>query len=261
MGERTKYDDGTFSWADLATTDPDGAKSFYTGLFGWECEDIPVEGGTYTMCRLDGKDVAAIAGQREEERAQNVPPHWNNYVTANDLDARAPKVAELGGNLMIPPFDVMDVGRMAVAVDPTGAVFMLWQPKSSIGAELVNAAGALSWTELATTNMDAARKFYEGLFGWTYEDLDLNGAGTYSIIQNGDKSNGGIRALSPQEHGIPPNWTPYFGVVSSDETSSRVEELGGKVLMPTMRVPAGAFTVLADPQGAVFQIFEGDFDD
>ena len=261
MGERTKHEDGTFSWADLATTDPDGAKAFYAGLFEWECEDIPVEGGTYTMCRLDGKNVAAISGQREEERAQNVPPHWNNYVTVHDLDARAPKVTELNGNLMITPFDVMDVGRMAVAADPTGAVFMLWEPKSSIGAELVNAPGALAWNELGTNDVDAAKKFYEGLFGWTYDEMEMNGAGTYSIIRNGDTSNGGIRGLSPQEEGIPPNWTPYFGVVSSDETAARVGELGGKVLMPTMRVPAGAFTVLADPQGAVFQIFEGDFDD
>jgi predicted enzyme related to lactoylglutathione lyase len=261
MGERTKYNDGTFSWADLSTTDPEAAKGFYAGLFGWETEDIPAEGGIYTMCRLDGKDVAAIAGQRDEERAQNVPPHWNNYVTVHNLDARASKVGELGGNLMMPPFDVMDVGRMAVAADPMGAFFMLWEPKASIGAGLVNAPGALAWNELATSDVDAAKKFYEGLFGWTYEDIDMNGAGTYSIIRNGDRSNGGIRAQSENEQGMPSYWVPYFGVVSSDEASSRAGELGGRVLMPTMRVPAGAFTVLADPQGAVFLSFEGDFDD
>ena len=261
MGERTEYADGSFSWADLATTDPDGAKAFYAGLFGWEPEDIPVDGGTYTMCRIEGKDVAAIAGQREEERSQGVPPHWNNYVTASDIDERAPRVAELGGTLMLPPFDVMGAGRMAVAADPTGAFFMLWQAKDSIGAELVNAPGTLSWNELGTSDVDAAKKFYEGLFGWTYEELDIPEGGTYSIIRNGDRSNGGIRALSENEKGMPSYWTPYFGVDSSDETSSRVGELGGRVLMPTMRVPAGAFTVLADPQGAVFQIFEGDFDD
>jgi uncharacterized protein len=261
MGERTKHEDGTFSWADLATTDPDGAKAFYAGLFGWECEDIPVEGGTYTMCRLDGKDVAAISGQREEERAQNIPPHWNTYVTVHDLDARAPKVTELNGNLMIPPFDVMDVGRMAVAVDPTGAVFMLWEPKSSIGAELVNAPGALSWNELATTDVPTAKKFYEGLFGWTYEDFEMDGGLSYSMIKNGDRRNGGIRSQAPQEQGMPASWVIYFGAVSSDESSAKAKELGGQVIMPTTRIPAGAFAVIADPQGAVFLVFEGDFDD
>jgi predicted enzyme related to lactoylglutathione lyase len=262
MGERTKYESGTFSWADLATTDPDGAKSFYAGLFGWECEDLPVgEGGTYTMCRLDGKNVAALSGQRDEDRAQGVPPHWNNYVTVDDLDERASRVAELNGNLMMPPFDVMDVGRMAVATDPPGAVFMLWEPRSNIGAEVVNAPGALSWNELATTDVEAAKKFYEGLFGWTYEDMDMNGAGTYTIIRNGDRSNGGIRAQGPDEEGIPPNWLPYFGAVSVDESTGRANKLGGRVIVPTMRVPAGAFAGIADPQGAAFSLFEGDFDD
>ena len=137
MGERTSYESGTFSWADLATTDPTGAKAFYAGLFGWECEDLPVgEGGTYTMCRLDGKNVAALSGQRDEERAQGVPPHWNNYVTVHDLDERAARIAELNGSLMMPPFDVMDAGRMAVATDPTGG------DVDAVGAEEQHRCGA-----------------------------------------------------------------------------------------------------------------------
>ena len=96
MGERTSYESGTFSWADLATTDPAGAKAFYAGLFGWEFDDMPFGGGgTYTMCRIDGKHVAALSGQRDEERDQGVPPHWNNYVTVHDIDARAARVTEL----------------------------------------------------------------------------------------------------------------------------------------------------------------------
>ena len=262
MGERTSYESGTFSWADLATTDPAGAKAFYAGLFGWEYDDMPVGGGgTYTMCRVDGKHVAALSGQRDEERDQGVPPHWNNYVTVHDIDARAPRIAELNGNLMMPPFDVMDAGRMAVATDPTGAVFMLWEPKNHIGAGLVNAPGALSWNELATTDVATAKQFYESLFGWTYEEIDMNGAGTYTIIRNGDRSNGGIRAQGPQEQGVPPNWMPYFGAVSCEESAARAAEVGGRVIVPTMRVPAGAFAAVADPQGAVFSIFEGDFDD
>jgi predicted enzyme related to lactoylglutathione lyase len=262
MGERTKHDDGIFSWADLSTTDPDGAKAFYSGLFGWECEDTPVDGGgTYTMCRVDGKNVAAIASQREEERAQNVPPHWNNYITTSDVDARAAKVSELNGNLMMPPFDVMDVGRMAVAADPTGAVFMLWQPKSNIGAQLVNAPGALAWNELATPDVDAAKNFYGGLLGWTYDDMEMDGGMAYSIIKNGDRQNGGIRSQAPPEQGMPAFWVPYFGVVSSDESSAKADELGGQVIMPTQRIPPGAFAVIGDPQGAAFLLFEGEFDD
>jgi uncharacterized protein len=262
MGERTRYESGTFSWVDLATTDQDGAKAFYAGLFGWEYDDQPIgDGATYTLCRFDGRDVAAITTQSDQERGQGVPPHWNSYITVHDLDARAPRVAELNGNLIIPPFDVLDAGRMALAADPTGAVFAMWKPKNHIGATLVNVPGAPTWNELGTKDVETAKQFYADLFGWSYEDLDMNGAGTYSIIRTGDRRNGGIRPQTPQEEGIPPNWLVYFAAVSVEESAATANELGGNVLVPTMRVPAGAFTVVADPQGAVFALFEGDFDD
>ncbi len=262
MGERTSYEMGTFSWVDLATTDQEGAKAFYAGLFGWEYQDNPIgEGATYTMCRLDGKDVAAISGQSEQEREQGVPPHWNSYITAHDLDERAARVPELNGALVLPPFDVLDAGRMAIASDPTGAFFAMWQPKSHIGAGLVNVPGALTWNELATADVDTAKQFYAELFGWTYEDIEMDGQVVYSMIHNGDQRNGGIRPLAPPEAGTPPFWLVYFAAQSSDESAAQADKLGGRVLVPTMEVGAGKFTVIADPQGAVFALFEGDFDD
>jgi uncharacterized protein len=261
MGERTAYDSGTFSWADLSTTDTGGAKAFYAGLFGWECEDVPTGGaGVYTMCRMRGKNVGALSGQSDQERSQGVPPHWNSYVTVHDLEERAPRVTDLNGNLIMPPFDVMDVGRMALAADPAGAVFAMWEPKSSIGAEIVNEPGALTWNELATSDMAAAKEFYGALFDWTFEDIE-GGPLPYAIVKNGGRSNGGIRAQGDQEKGIPANWVPYFAAVSCDESAARATELGGRVVVPTTRVPAGAFAGVMDPQGAVFSLFEGDFDD
>jgi predicted enzyme related to lactoylglutathione lyase len=165
MGERTSYEPGTFSWVDLGTADPDGAKAFYAGVFGWEFEDMPAgDRGTYTMCRLDGKDVCAIARQSEQEREQGVPAHWSNYVTVDDIDTRAPRIGELNGQLIMPPFDVLEAGRMALASDPTGAVFAMWEPRSHIGARLVNAPGALNWNELATGDIGAYFSLFEGEF-------------------------------------------------------------------------------------------------
>jgi predicted enzyme related to lactoylglutathione lyase len=262
VGERTGYEAGTFSWVDLSTTDPDRAKPFYAGLFGWEFEDMPAgEGMTYTFCRLDGKDACALSAQMDQEREQGVPPHWNSYVTVPDLDARTQRVAELGGNVVMPPFGVLDAGRMALAADPTGAFFMMWEPKSHIGAAVVNVPGAFTWNELGTTDTETAKRFYADLFGWTYDEIDMDGQGTYSIVQNGERRNGGIRAQTPQEQGVPPNWLVYFGAASVEESAAQAKELNGNVLVPTMRVPAGAFSVVADPQGAVFGLFEGEFDD
>src|SRR5205823_1781786 len=233
-------------------------KAFYAGLFGWDFEDVPVgEAGTYTMCRLDRKDVCAIAGQNQQERDQGVPPHWNNYVTVDDVDACAPRIAELNGNLIMPPFDVLQAGRMALGSDPTGAVLALWEPRDHIGAALVNVPGALTWTELATADIGAARQFYADLFGWTYEDVEGSPI-PYAIIRNGDRSNGGIRAQGDAEEGMPSYWAPYFAVASCDESSAKAVELGGRVVVPTTRVPAGAFAGVSDPQGAYFAIFEGE---
>src|SRR5579863_10304413 len=157
MAERTQYTPGTFSWADLSTSDQDGAKAFYTALFGWDVQDNPVPGdGVYSMMLVGDKPVAAISAQPEQQREAGVPPMWNSYVTVEDADATAARAGELGGNVHAPPFDVMDVGRMAVIADPQGAFFEVWQPKLHIGANLVNGPGLLSWNELHTNDLDGA---------------------------------------------------------------------------------------------------------
>ena len=262
MGERTKYEPGTFSWVDLATPDPEGAKRFYGRLFGWEAEDVPTgETGVYTMCRVGGSNVAAMMQQGDEEREQGIPPHWNNYVTVANVDDSAAKAAELGGTVVAPPFDVMDVGRMAVIQDPTGAFLMLWEARSSIGAELVNEPGCLTWNDLNTNDPERAFEFYSGLFGWSEEQMRGSDGGVdYRVVRNGDRTNGGIMQ-SPVE-GVPSHWLPYFAVDSVDRTIETAESEGGTKHAGPMDVPnGGRIAVLADPQGAAFAIYEGEFDD
>src|SRR5215216_4226630 len=172
MGERTSHAPGTISWTDLATNDQEAAKAFYGALFGWEFEDMPAgEGVVYSMAPLNGKYAAAVSPQQEAEAAQGVPPHWNIYVTVEDVDAAAGKVAEGGGQLFAEPFDVFDAGRMAVLADPTGAALCLWQPGRHIGAEIVNEPGAFTWADCATPDADTAQAFYSGLLGWRFEQL------------------------------------------------------------------------------------------
>jgi predicted enzyme related to lactoylglutathione lyase len=143
-----------------------------------------------------------------------------------------------------------------VVADPTGAVFAMWEPKGHIGAGLVNAPGALCWNELATKDVDTAKSFYAGLFGWSMEDLD---GGAYTIIQNGDKGNGGIRAQSEQEAGVPPNWLAYFAVEDCDASVSTAGELGATTLVPPMdlEIAEARIAVIADPQGAAGALYAG----
>lgn len=260
MGERTSYAPGTFSWVDLSTTDPEAAKAFYGALFGWQAEDMPTgDGGTYTMLSLRGKQVGALSAQRPDEAAQGIPPHWNSYITVEDVDAVAGRVGDLGGAVLMPPFDVMEAGRLAVIADPTGGVVCLWQPRGHIGAALVNDAGALVWNELGTPDPDAARAFFAELLGWEYE---VFGEGQdYWVIKNAGNSNGGIRRQTEQEAGIPANWLVYFTDESADEGTARAQGAGGTVMMPPTSIGEDRFSVIADPQGAVFALFQGDPDD
>ncbi len=141
MAEMTEYPPGSFCWVDLATTDVEGAKSFYTKLFGWEAVDVPAgEEGIYTMFAKDGKDVCAVFALDEEMRKQGVSPFWQSYVSVSNVDESSDRVKQLGGNVIMQPFDVMEYGRMAVIQDPIGASLSLWQPKENTGARLVFAA-------------------------------------------------------------------------------------------------------------------------
>jgi uncharacterized protein len=259
MGERTKYSPGTFSWTDLTTTDQDAAKQFYGRLFGWTAVDYPVgEGVVYSMMQIDGKDVAAISPQPQAQADAGVPPVWNSYVTVESADTAAERAQKLGGTVHAPAFDVMDVGRMAVIQDPQGAFFMAWEPKQHIGAALVNAPGALCWNELASVDPDVSADFYRELFGWkieAFEGMQM----TYLGIQNSDgHSNGGIRSAMENE---PTYWLVYFGTADPDADVAKAAELGATVLAPPTDIGVGKIAVLQDPQGAVFALYAGRFDD
>lgn len=255
MGTRTSHPPGTFSWADLATSDAGEAKAFYTGVFGWTPEDMPVpDAPPYTMLRVGDTAVAALYGAREGQ-----PSAWLSYVTVEDADATAAKARELGATLMAEPMDVMEAGRMAIVQDPQGAVFAIWQPRGAIGAERVNEPNCMTWNELATPDMGASGSFYSDLFGWRIEDAP-GAEGRYATILNGDRTNGGIR---PLQDGEPmPWWAVYFAVEDLDASLGRAAELGGATLAGPMEVLEGRrIAAVRDPHGAVFNLYEGDLDD
>jgi predicted enzyme related to lactoylglutathione lyase len=264
MGERTSHDPGTFSWTDLGTDDAEGAKAFYGELFGWRLEDNPVpDAPPYSMAFLDGKAVCAIYERREGQG----PTAWLSYVTVEDADATAARAAELGATVISEPFDVMTAGRMAVLQDPTGAVFAIWQPGESIGAELVNEPGAMTINQLNTGDPEAAERFYSELFGWRFEDLaegKSDGSGDQEMywgVYNGDRLNGGMMPLEQAGPGAPPAWVVFFNIDDLDGAVARARELGGGVMLEPTAIGAGRIAVAHDPQNGVFALFEGEVDD
>lgn len=255
MGKRTEHAPGTFSYVELATSDVEGAKSFYGSLLGWGFDDTPLPeeagGGVYTTCKVQGDTAAAIF------QSDQMPPHWNNYVTVESADDAQARAAELGGQVMMEAFDVMTFGRMAALADPTGAAFMVWEPRESIGCERVNDPGCLTWNELQTTDVDAALTFYTGLFGWDAEEMDTQGGPRYAIVKVGERANGGVMEAQGE---MPPMWVPYFTVESRDAAADEGVEKGAEEFV-RLEMPAGNIAMLADPQGAPFAVFEGDVDD
>lgn len=258
MGQRTSYTPGTFCWTDLTTPDQDQAKSFYSSLFGWEAEDMPMgEGIYYSMQRSGGRLVAAISPQPEQQRDAGAPPMWNSYISVEDADASLERAQELGANVHAGAFDVFDSGRMGVVQDPQGAFFSVWQAGTHFGAELVNAHGALSWDELYTPDIEASDRFYSALFGWktqAMEGMEM----PYRVIQTqAGRSNGGITTME----GVPPAWLVYFGSDDIERSVAQAGELGAETRMGPMDIGAGKIAVLTDPQGATFALFAGHFED
>ncbi len=247
--EVQRYDHGVPCWVDLGTPDVEAAIAFYGGLFGWSATVGPPEAGGYAIAELKGKPVAGLGPQMNPG-----PPFWATYVNVTDADAITPLVTANGGSVIAEPFDVMDVGRMGIFVDPTGAVFSVWQAKAHIGAGLVNEPGTLSWNELVTTDIDAAKPFYKAVFGW---DADTQGAppNTYTEWKLNGRTIGGAMPKPPMMPAeVPSNWGVYFAVDDTDASVAKAGELGGSTIMPPMDIEPGRFAVLSDPAGAVFNV-------
>jgi predicted enzyme related to lactoylglutathione lyase len=250
--EMTSYRPGTPSWVDELTPDPAASEGFYTGLFGWQVEDQGPEAGGYRMCRLSGKPVAGLSPLYQP----GMPPAWTTYVTVEDADTTAKIVEESGGQVLIEPMDVLDVGRMAMFTEPTGAAFAVWQPKLHQGAGLVNEPGTLCWTELTTRNPDDTVDFHRAVFGWEAKREQMGDVG-YTTWYLGDRPIGGLMAMDDRwPSDVPSHWMVYFAVDDADRSAARAAELGGAIVVPPADLPVGRFAALTDPHGAAFSIIK-----
>ena len=256
MPQRSSYTEGTPNWVDLQTTDADAAKAFYSTLFGWAYDDMPMaSGGVYSMATVEGDMVAAITAQSPEMQAAGAPAAWNTYLAVDDVDAAAAKVPGAGGQVAMGPFDVEEgAGRMAFVLDPTGAAVGLWQAGRHIGATRVNEPGALTWNELTSRDLDAALPFYTAVVGLQARPMAL-GEQEYTMLYVGEAMAGG--ATPPHMDGVPNHWHVWFAVADADATADAAARSGGSVLMAPFDLPVGRAATLADPQGAVFSIIRG----
>ena len=253
-----KHAPGDFCWIELATSDQAAATSFYAGLFGWIVTEYPIgPNDIYTRFSIDGRDVGAAYTLRSEERAHGVPAHWNLYVAVENADAAAASATKLGGAVVASPFDVYNIGRMAVVQDPTGATFSLWQAKGDSGFGIRGVPGTFCAADLSTSDQDGASRFYAQLFGWRVGKEDEDPAHNYYHLFNHDEYIGGILPPAFRSPGVPSHWQIYLQVSDCDAVVEKATRLGAQIFVPPVQVEdIGRMAVLADPQGAAFALFE-----
>jgi uncharacterized protein len=237
---------GKFVWHEQVSSDPRRAQAFYGDLFGWETEEFKAGENDYTMISSGGTNHGGYGTAMEGAP----PPHWLAHVRIENLDETLEKAKAAGGSIAAGPFDMEEVGRMAIVRDPQGAFISAYQSAQ----DGPPAEGVFVWDELGTTDADAAQRFYEAVFGWTTTDPGPEYGG-YRIFNVGETGVAGLMGLP--DGSVPPHWQPYVAVDDVDDTVTRGRELGASVVVDPMDIPqVGRVAVLNDPQGATFGIIK-----
>ncbi len=240
---------GTPCWVDIAVPDVAASTAFYGAVMGWSFVDSGEEFGHYNIAQVDGHAAAAI-GPRQDE---NQPTAWTVYLASDDADVTAAAISANGGMVIAAPFDVPGNGRMSVALDTAGAPFGVWQAGGTIGAEIVNEPGGLTWTDARLTDPGAARDFYAAVFGYRYQSLD-GAPDDYQMFDLGGGPLGGMGGMMPGEPATPSHWVPYFSVADVDVAAAAATGSGGRLLADPRDTPFGRMAFLTDPDGAAFAL-------
>ncbi len=241
---------GTPCWADLTVPDVEQAKAFYEAVLGWGFSDTGDEYGGYVSALRRQSPAAGLGPKREPG-----PIAWTLYLATDDVETITQAVTANGGTVILPAGDVGDLGRMAMATDPAGAVFGVWQANSHIGASLVNEPGGIAWEDLRSTDPVAARDFYVAVFGYQANALEMAGPEYWTFHHPGDRAPlGGMGGMMGETGGS--HWVVYFSVEVADDAAASAERTGGSLVRPAFDSPFGRMAELADPFGARFTVIQ-----
>jgi hypothetical protein len=235
-------------------TDTEAARRFYSSLFGWDIHDSPPEAGGYLMCMLNGRAVTAISPKAQDNPFPNV---WSTYLASDDLDTTAAKAKAAGSQFVMEPMDVMTAGRLAFAMDPTGAPYGIWQAGDHKGVGVYNEPGALVWNELMTRDYEGAKAFYSNVFGFAYDEVGEGFA--YSTVKRASDGEvvaglGELDASTPAE--VPASWLIYFMAQDCDASAAKAVELGATTVRQPFDTPFGRMTSLSGAQGEAFSLIQ-----
>jgi hypothetical protein len=244
---------GKFVWFEHVSPDLVRTRAFYEPLFLWHVETMPTGQGTYPMILNRGRGIGGLRRATAGE-----PPHWEAYLSVNDVDGSFRIATAAGARTVVAPCDIGNVGRGAAVRDPTGA--LVWLCRGAEGDrpdEPVVAPGDWSWTELCTHDAKRALAFYEAALGYGHETRDMGEAGRYTVLKSADGVPRAGLYQMPAD-GTPSAWLAYVEVADCDATVSHARKLGARsVPVPATDIPAvGRFAVLQDPHGATLAVIQ-----
>lgn len=246
---------GAVTWVDLSTPDAPAAVEFYRVLLGWsDVEESDTPMGRYYIGKAKERRVGGLMGQGPE--LAGTPAMWTTFVYVDDIDETVGKVVDAGGAVLQEPFEVPGDARVAVIADPTGAMLGLFAGPEIEGEYFSRDVGGVNWVELLTRDPSAAEGFYADLFGWKTETEQMEGTAYTTFKLDGEMVAGMMMMPDAVPAAAPSHWGAYFTVADCEAAEKKTRELGGQVLRGTVAMDMGKFAVLADPQGATFNIME-----
>jgi uncharacterized protein len=246
---------GRFLWYELAAADVEGAKAFYTQVIGWGTQDASTPGMPYVLFTAAGAPVSGLIALPQDALTLGFRPSWLGYVGVDDVDASAARVNALGGAVHVPPRDIPDISRIAVAVDPQMATFAVlrWLALGHEQPHEPGAPGHVGWHELFAADWERAWDFYRELFGWQKAQSDVGAIGTYQVFSAGNEMIGGM--LTKPATVSMAFWLYYFNVDDIDIAARRAKAGGGRIIDGPIEVPGDRWILqCTDPQGAIFAL-------
>ena len=249
---------GKFAWYELVTTDVEAAGAFYEAVVGWKAQSAG-EGSDYTLFCGEAGGVAGMLPLAHTTRPASAGPIWMGYIDVDNAEATLEALVAAGGTVHRPIETIPGMLRFAVVADPQGVAFVIFTPDPAMaGAPPPNprAPKGFGWSELVTTDWEAAFAFYSGLFGWEKgQGMDMGPMGVYQLFKvGGGPDIGGMMNKPPQNPG-PPLWAHYINVDAIGAAVQRLEAAGGRVVNGPHEVPGPMYVVQGvDPQGALFSL-------
>jgi uncharacterized protein len=239
-----------FVHLELSTSDTSQAKAFYSGLFGWSFSDNDMGGGmiysTFHPSSGPGGGMFSMPG---------MPTFWLAYVGVEEINAATDNAKSLGATVHKGPMEIPNIGWMTILADPTCATIAMFQPKDAAQQPPTGGPGSSPFVhlELCTPDTAAAKAFYTGLFGWSFQDMDMGGGMIYSTFKPDSGPGGGLFTMP----GVPTAWLAYVGVDDINAATDKAKSLGATIYRGPQEIPnVGWFTVLGDPTGATIAIFQ-----